>query len=303
MNLSEKIVTLRKRQGMSQEDLAEKLDVSRQTISRWENGTVVPDAYNILEISKAFGVTSDYLLNDEFETDDDLPQIKEVKKDNHILHSNLTKIAIIAQVSFLNAAMKPYGATNNKELILELIIKLVPLLLASAWMVYNWQYEKDPKQYKQNVLIELAYCGIQSAIFLFGYFSKMYYVGTPLLIVLALIYLLFINPKYMNRPFIKEKTDTAPYDRKTIFNVSLCKNGILGGLLYVEDTELIYCTNKLTVSEKIRRLHMPYNRIQKIEKAPLHTVVISLKNGEEYRFLVFSREKFMEKAGGHISKK
>ncbi len=204
MNLSQKIVTLRKERGMSQEDLAEKLNVSRQTISRWENGTVVPDAYNILEISKAFGVTADYLLNDDYTGDDDIPQIKEIKKDNHILHSNLTKIAIIAQVSFLNAAMKPYEATNNKEMILELIIKFVPLLFASVWMVYNWRYEKDPKQYKQNVLIELAYCGIQSAIFLFGYFSKMYYVGTPLLIVVALIYLLIINPKYMNRPFIKK---------------------------------------------------------------------------------------------------
>ncbi len=85
--------------------------------------------------------------------------------------------------------------------------------------------------------------------------------------------------------------------KRNFFNVSLCKNGLLGGLLYVEDTELLYCTNKLTVPEQIRRLHMPYNEIQQIEKAPLHTVVVSMQNGEKYRFLIFARKKFMNKIG------
>ena len=48
MKLSDKIVGLRKSNGMSQEDLAEKLDVSRQAISRWESGAAMPDANNIL---------------------------------------------------------------------------------------------------------------------------------------------------------------------------------------------------------------------------------------------------------------
>ncbi len=84
--------------------------------------------------------------------------------------------------------------------------------------------------------------------------------------------------------------------KTNIFNVSLCKNGILGGLIYVEDNELLYCTNKLTVSEKIRRLHMPYSEIRQIEKAPFRTVIVSMKNSEQHRFLVFSREKFLRKA-------
>ena len=48
MTLSEKIVSLRKTHGWSQEDFAEKMDVSRQAISRWENGTALPDAQNIV---------------------------------------------------------------------------------------------------------------------------------------------------------------------------------------------------------------------------------------------------------------
>ena len=62
MTLSEKIVSIRKAHGWSQEDFAEKLNVSRQAISRWENGTALPDAQNVLQISKLFGVTTDYLL-------------------------------------------------------------------------------------------------------------------------------------------------------------------------------------------------------------------------------------------------
>ena len=82
MKLSDKIVGLRKSNGMSQEDLAEKLDVSRQAISRWESGTAMPDANNILQLSKLLGVTTDYLLNDDYQSDNDLPKIKEVQNDN-----------------------------------------------------------------------------------------------------------------------------------------------------------------------------------------------------------------------------
>ena len=82
MKLSDKIVGLRKSNGMSQEDLAEKLDVSRQAISRWESGAAMPDANNILQLSKLFDVTTDYLLNDDYQSDNDLPKIKEVQNDN-----------------------------------------------------------------------------------------------------------------------------------------------------------------------------------------------------------------------------
>lgn len=166
----------------------------------------MPDAYNIFEISKAFGVISDYLLNDDFDSDADLPQIREVKKDNHILHLNLTKIAIIVQAAFLNVAMQPFQVTDGVNKTIEIMMKLLPLLLASAWMAHNLKYEKDTKKYRKNVMIELAYCMAQAAVFLFGYFSKMYFVGTTLLIAIAIIYLLFINPKYMNRQLVRKGT-------------------------------------------------------------------------------------------------
>jgi len=81
MTLSEKIIRLRKANGWSQENLAEKLNVSRQTVSRWEGSTALPDAGNILQLSKLFAVTADYLLNDDYESDNDLPKVKEINQD------------------------------------------------------------------------------------------------------------------------------------------------------------------------------------------------------------------------------
>lgn len=68
MQLSEKIIQLRKAKGMSQEDLAVQLNISRQAISRWENNSALPDASNILQLSQLFEVSCDYLLNDEYES-------------------------------------------------------------------------------------------------------------------------------------------------------------------------------------------------------------------------------------------
>ena len=62
MNFSEKLLTLRKAKDLTQEQLAEKLDVSRQSISKWESGQATPDLEKIVEISAIFDVTTDYLL-------------------------------------------------------------------------------------------------------------------------------------------------------------------------------------------------------------------------------------------------
>lgn len=64
MTLSEKIMYLRKREGWSQEELGDRLDVSRQSVSKWESGISVPDIDKIIRLSEIFGVSTDYLLKD-----------------------------------------------------------------------------------------------------------------------------------------------------------------------------------------------------------------------------------------------
>lgn len=67
MILAEKIIALRKRMNWSQEELAEKLDISRQSVSKWELGATIPDLDKILKLSEIFGVSTDYLLKDGME--------------------------------------------------------------------------------------------------------------------------------------------------------------------------------------------------------------------------------------------
>ena len=65
MIFSEKLQLIRKSKGMTQEDLAEKLDVSRQAVAKWESGQVYPDISNLIQISNLFNVTVDYLVRDQ----------------------------------------------------------------------------------------------------------------------------------------------------------------------------------------------------------------------------------------------
>ena len=82
MILADKIIRLRKRNGWSQEELAEKMNVSRQSVSKWESAQSVPDLARVLQLSAIFGVTTDYLLKDEIESEvpsSDFPDSSEVR--------------------------------------------------------------------------------------------------------------------------------------------------------------------------------------------------------------------------------
>lgn len=82
MILADKIMEERKRGGWSQEELAEKLGVSRQSVSKWESAQSVPDLNRILQMAELFGVTTDYLLKDEMES-----------KENQTIVDNATELA------------------------------------------------------------------------------------------------------------------------------------------------------------------------------------------------------------------
>ncbi len=70
MILADKIIRLRKKNGWSQEELADRMNVSRQAVSKWESAQTIPDLEKILQLGKLFGVTTDYLLKDEIENEE-----------------------------------------------------------------------------------------------------------------------------------------------------------------------------------------------------------------------------------------
>ncbi len=77
MDLPMKLVSLRKEKGLTQLELAEYLHVSRQAISRWEVGTAVPNTDNLKYLSELYGVSVDYLLNDNADNSCNITEIQE----------------------------------------------------------------------------------------------------------------------------------------------------------------------------------------------------------------------------------
>jgi len=76
MNISDKLKNNRKQVGLTQEEIAQKLHVSRQTISNWETGKSIPDIYSLVELSNIYDISLDNLVKE------DIVMMNELKKDN-----------------------------------------------------------------------------------------------------------------------------------------------------------------------------------------------------------------------------
>lgn len=87
------------------EEFAEKLYVSRQAVSRWENGSALPDAQNILQISKLFHASTDYLLNDDYDSDGDIPAVRTAEEKADSLSAKNKRRHLAAAVSFTFASL------------------------------------------------------------------------------------------------------------------------------------------------------------------------------------------------------
>lgn len=84
--LSEKIYSLRKKKGLSQEELAFQLDVSRQAVSKWESGASVPESSKLIALSEYFNVSVDYLIKDKAEEIPENSEKEEEKRETPAAH-------------------------------------------------------------------------------------------------------------------------------------------------------------------------------------------------------------------------
>lgn len=203
MTLGEKIKTERKKSCLSQEKIADIVGVSRQAVTKWEADQSAPSTENLIALAGLFHIPLDELVSNKAQNE--APQ---GKQPNLILRSNLTMLAIALQAGMLfSCTQVSYTvdeATGNQ--IIDrgfMLYKIVILLLCSVWMTSNLRFERDAKQRKKNSRIELLYCLVQLAAAFLTYRISMGLVGMLLMMGILLIYILVINPRYMNRKFTK----------------------------------------------------------------------------------------------------
>ena len=139
MKFEEKLIDLRKKNGMSQEELADRLGVSRQAISRWELGATLPDAPNLLKLSDLFGVSTDYLLRDDYESERDLPPVQQMRREMTAKDQKNRRLYLVASIAFMIAAAAFLIAAIER-----MSIHLVGLVLADALLslIFLWKYCK-----------------------------------------------------------------------------------------------------------------------------------------------------------------
>ena len=143
MTLAEKILSLRTARGMSQDDLAEKLEVSRQSVSKWETGQSTPDLDKIIRLADLFGVSVDELVRDgeRPQSQPPQPQVVYVEREQKKELSPVQKQGMIMEAS--GAALAVIGLMGAPLLIwvaLALVILGLPLLLVKnhPWLIAGW---------------------------------------------------------------------------------------------------------------------------------------------------------------------
>ncbi|GFI36213.1 HTH-type transcriptional regulator ImmR [Lachnospiraceae bacterium] len=100
MEFSEKLITLRKGRDLTQEQLAEQLNVSRQSISKWESGQVIPEVEKIVELSKVFNVTLDYLLKPSEIDELSVKTYMLEQQQKHLLNREQTRTKILKNILY-----------------------------------------------------------------------------------------------------------------------------------------------------------------------------------------------------------
>ena len=130
MILADKIIELRKKNGWSQEELAEKLGVSRQAVSKWEGAQSVPDIQRILEMSRLFGVSTDYLLKDDMDYGSEAITESAAETD-----SPLRRVDMETASAFL--AFRRNWAPRIALAVFLLIISPVALIMLGAFSEYG----------------------------------------------------------------------------------------------------------------------------------------------------------------------
>ena len=170
MTLGEKILKLRKTRGWSQEDLAGRIGVTRQALSRWESDAAVPDTVNVVELADLFGVSCDYLLREKWTEDRPQPLQQSRWTEWQMAGGLLTLLGAIGTLItlILGFVMEPgyhakvirwWAAWTRNDLlwvpILCWILFLIGLAMMKKWnaaaFIEDVLHEASPKKIRQDL--------------------------------------------------------------------------------------------------------------------------------------------------------
>ena len=168
MILADKIIEERKKNGWSQEELANKLGVSRQAVSKWESAGSIPDLQRILQMSELFGVTTDYLLKDEIEeaplneyvetntimvSMEEANQYLDMKSRGSRIVANATSLCILSPVPLIVLGTM----TENHTLIGFSLVFLLILVAIAVYLFVNYGLRESHMQHLEKESFETEY--------------------------------------------------------------------------------------------------------------------------------------------------
>lgn len=176
MNLADKLTQLRKKNGWSQEDLAEQMNVTRQSVSKWESGLAMPDLEKILKLSQLFGVSTDYLLKEEVQEAENTSYTKDVSVKKVSMEEAKTFLSVNRETSkstalavflcilspiclmILGAASEnpKYGLSENVAAGIGMIALVVLVAIAVAVFILN-ESKASAFKYLEKEMFETEY--------------------------------------------------------------------------------------------------------------------------------------------------
>lgn len=168
MILADKIIEERKKNGWSQEELASKLGVSRQAVSKWESSGSIPDLQRILLMSELFGVTTDYLLKDEIEDErlneyvetktikvsmEEANQYLDMKSRGSRIVGNATSLCILSPVPLIVLGKM----TEDHTLVGFGLVFLLILIAIAVYLFVNYGLHESHMQHLEKESFETEY--------------------------------------------------------------------------------------------------------------------------------------------------
>lgn len=184
MNIGERIYELRRKNSMSQEDLAEKMNVSRQSISKWESSQSVPEVERIVQLSNIFNVSTDWILKGENSKN------KKSQSNKNNLKSVQTVSTALNYIGFVIGTFILF----EKQAVWAVAVPIVFSILSLAiyFAVYSDSENTDEKKQSLNTFMKLN-------IFIFAFWILLF---IPFIIVIRAFSVLSFIPDFLLVPAI-----------------------------------------------------------------------------------------------------